>query len=145
LKIVGLDLLFSEELWTFEPTLATGTIVHVGHDIADSDVVFARLLTVHSSPVVAEVALVVGTHGGYTYAWRIDAATGKTVTDTAAGVGASASEAAIVGSTLTAPSKGVLTSVITLPPIGGEKEYLLVSSLNPSRRPRYNCLKSVLV
>jgi hypothetical protein len=78
LKIIGLDLLLGDEIWTFEPTLEKANRLSRGNgDGKEGDVVVqARILTLHSSPLEAHISLVVSTKSGASYSWHIDASTG---------------------------------------------------------------------
>jgi hypothetical protein len=79
-KLIGLDLLLGEEIWSFEPLLEQGTLISKGSTSCEKDcdrVVFARVLTIHSSPLESRVSLVVSTLSGNTYSWDVDASTGQ--------------------------------------------------------------------
>mmetsp|Transcript_16375 Transcript_16375/g.15694 ORF Transcript_16375/g.15694 Transcript_16375/m.15694 type:complete len:1227 (-) Transcript_16375:96-3776(-) len=84
LKIIGLDLLLGDEIWTFEPTLEQANRLSKGNDNdREGDVVVqARILTLHSSPLEAHISLVVSTKSGASYSWHIDASTGHILSAT---------------------------------------------------------------
>ena len=88
LKLMGLDLLKGSVIWTVEPTLESGRVISSASDKCESGgreqgegecnaVAFTRLLMIHSSPQGAEVTLLVSLRSGASYAWHLDASTGR--------------------------------------------------------------------
>ena len=80
LKLAGLDLLSGEVIWTLDPTLESGQLLSTGSEdcVAECEAVtMARLVTVHSSPMGAEVMLLASVRSGATYAWHVDASSGE--------------------------------------------------------------------
>jgi hypothetical protein len=122
LKLTGLDLLSGEVIWTLDPTLESGQLLSIGSDdcAAECNVVtLARLVTVHSSPMGAEVMLLLSVRSGATYAWHVDASSGK-----------------VTPSSSSSPDafKGPLVGVLSLQRGGdhhkGTTQYLLVKSFS---------------
>lgn len=80
LKLTALDLLTGDVIWTLEPTLESAQRISAGSAdcLAECDAVsLARLVTVHSTPLGAEVMLLLSVRSGATYAWHVDASNGK--------------------------------------------------------------------
>lgn len=83
LKLTGLDLLSGEVIWTLDPTLESAQLLSTGSEdcVAECDaVMLARLVTVHSTPMGAEIMLLLSVRSGATYAWHVDASSGRVTT-----------------------------------------------------------------
>ena len=78
LKLVGLDSITGEEMWALQPALDAAAVLAPGEvvDPATDGIVFARLVTLHSSVLESRIGLVVSLRSGRTYAWQVEAATG---------------------------------------------------------------------
>jgi hypothetical protein len=87
---MGLDLLKGTAIWTVEPTLESGRALSSaseecelkGKEEKDGEcgaVAFTRLVTMHSNPQGAEVTLLVSLVSGASYAWHLDASTGRVI------------------------------------------------------------------
>ena len=90
LKVMGLDLLKGAVIWTVEPTLESGRVLSSaskecelkGKEEKEGDcsaVAFTRLVKMHSNPQGAEVTLLVSLVSGASYAWHLDASTGRVI------------------------------------------------------------------
>ena len=90
LKVMGLDLLKGIVIWTVEPTLESGRVLSSaskecelkGKEEKDGEcsaVAFTRLVKMHSNPQGAEVTLLVSLVSGASYAWHLDASTGRVI------------------------------------------------------------------
>jgi hypothetical protein len=90
LKVMGLDLLKGTVIWTVEPTLESGRVLSSaskecelkGKEEKDGEcsaVAFTRLVIMHSNPQGAEVTLLVSLVSGASYAWHLDASTGRVI------------------------------------------------------------------
>jgi hypothetical protein len=78
LKLVGLDSITGEEMWALQPALDAAAVLAPGSEVdpATDGIVFARLVTLHSSVLESRIGLVVSLRSGRTYAWQVEAATG---------------------------------------------------------------------
>ena len=84
LRLIGLDLLTGDVIWTLDPTLESGRKISLGseqceieHSEECNGVLFAKIVTLHSSPQGSEISLLVSLVSGSTYVWNIDVATGS--------------------------------------------------------------------
>ena len=78
-----MDLLTGDVIWTLDPTLESGRKISLGSEQCEiqndeecNGVLFAKIVTLHSSPQGSEISLLVSLVSGSTYAWNVDVATG---------------------------------------------------------------------
>ena len=80
IKISGLDLLTGEIIWTLDPTLESASTLSSDEGCKENcdEVIFARLLSIHSSSSHSQISLIVSTKSS-TYTWDIDSSTGSKI------------------------------------------------------------------
>ena len=80
IKISGLDLLTGEIIWTLDPTLESASTISSDEGCKENcdEVIFARLLSIHSSSSHSQISFIVSTKSS-TYTWDIDSSTGSKI------------------------------------------------------------------
>ena len=122
LRLTGLDLLTGEVIWTLDPTLESANVISTNESCTENcdEVLFARLVSSHSSSSSSSVSFIVSTKSG-TFSWEIEASTGSIVHSTL-GPGS--------GIKIQGPLVAVLSLAKHADDHKGISRYLLVSTRN---------------
>ena len=82
IKLSGIDTLTGDVIWTLDPTLESAVkLSSCACTLNCDEVVFARMVVLHSSPSSSQVSIIVSTRSG-TFSWNVDASTGHAIATT---------------------------------------------------------------